>query len=154
MKYIATIEIPRNSDRRIHKGNQPHNMGIFEDFGPLIDKIKANDGKMPLAYGFINDTTSTDISYEYADEIDVMVFSNREFKTEGSVEVFPFAMMVRQDGDYKVLAHDDTVSYNSFDEVPIEMQKILMDFNGFKLPIVEIKDKEATILYLDENMIK
>jgi inorganic pyrophosphatase len=89
MKYIATIEIPKNSTRRIHKGNQPHNMGIYEDFGPLIDKVKVNDGKMPLAYGFINDTNSSDSVYEYPDEVDVMVFSEKEFKTEDSVEIIP-----------------------------------------------------------------
>lgn len=151
MKYIATIEIPKNSDRRIHKGYEDHIKGQFVDFGPISDKITANGGLMPLAYGFVENTLGND---GVPDEIDVMVFSNNELKTQDSVEVFPFAMMVRQDGDYKVLAHDETVSYNSFDEVPTEMQKILMDFNGFKLPIVEVKDKEAAILYLNENMLK
>ena len=83
-----------------------------------------------------------------------MIFSEKDLKTEDSVEVSPFAMMVRQDGDYKVLAHDDTMNLNSWDDVPLEMQKTLMDFNGFKLPIVEIKDKESAILYLNDNMIK
>lgn len=154
MNYIATIEIPKNSDRRIHKGNQSHNMGIFEDFGAISEKITANGGRMPLAYGFINDTKSTDSSYEFSDEIDVMVFSIREFKTEDVVEVYPFAMMVRQDGDYKVLAHDHTMKLDSWNDVPAEMQKTLMEFNGFKLPIVEVKDKEAAILYLNNNMLK
>jgi len=149
MKYLATIEIPKNFDRRIHKGNQPHNMGIFEDFGPLIDKIKTNNGRMPLAYGFINDTTSTDSTYEYSDEIDVMVFSNNQFKTENIVEITPFAMMVRQDGDYKVLAHDDTMRLDSWDDVPADIQKILMEFNGFKLPIVEVKNATETIEYIE-----
>ena len=153
MKYTATIEIPKDSTRRIHKGNQPHNMGIFEDFGPLIDKIKANNGHMPLAYGFINNTTSTDASYEYSDEVDVMVVSNNEFKTEDTVEITPFAMMVREDGDYKVLAHDDTVQVNSFDVLPSDLQKILLDFNGFKLPIVEIKNQEDTLKYLESVKI-
>ncbi len=146
MKYIATIEIPQNSTRRIHKGNQAENLGIFTDFGPLIDKIKANDGKMPLAYGFIENTTGSDGE---GDEVDVMVFSENEYKTEDSTEVTPFAMMVREDGDFKVLAHDDTVQMDSWDDVPAEMQKTLMDFNGFKLPIVGIRNKEETIKYID-----
>lgn len=149
MKYIATIEIPKNSPRRIHKGNQPHNMGIYEDFGPLIDKIKANGGRMPLAYGFINDTASTDSAYAYVDEVDVMIFSSKEFKTEDTVEVTPFAMMMREDGDFKVLAHDDTMQINSWDEISADMQKTLMEFNGFKLPIVEVKNAEETIRYIE-----
>jgi len=151
MNYIATIEIPKNSDRRIHKGNQPHNMGIFEDFGLLGDKIKANGGRMPLAYGFIENTTGSDGE---GDEVDVMVFSEKEFKTEDAVEVTPFAMMMREDGDYKVLAHDETVQIDSWDHVPEEMQKTLMEFNGFKLPIVEVKGKDETIEYLEQVKIK
>ena len=149
MKYVATIEIPKNSDRRIHKGNQSHNMGIFEDSGPLIDKIKANNGRMPLAYGFIENTKSTDSIYEFPDEVDVMVFSTKEFKTGDSVSVTPFATMIREDGDHKTLAHDDTMQVNSWEEVPVEMQKTLMDFNGFKLPIIRIENKEDTIKYLE-----
>lgn len=151
MKYIATIEIPKNSNRRIHKGNQVENFGKFVDFGPISEKITANGGRMPLAYGFIENTVGTDSE---ADEIDVMVFSDREFKTADSVEIIPFAMMVRSDGDHKILAHDDTVTIDSWDEVPVEMQKILMDFNGFKLPIIEIKEKDEVILYINNNMIK
>lgn len=147
MKYIATIEIPKNSDRRIHKGNEPDNFGIFTDFGPLIDKIKANNGRMPLAYGFINGTTGTDGE---GDEVDVMIFSDRDLKTEDTTEITPFAMMVREDGDFKVLAHDDTIQIGSWDDVPADMQKILMDFNGFKLPITEIKDTADTVEYIQK----
>jgi inorganic pyrophosphatase len=151
MNYIATIEIPKNSDRRIHKGNQPENFGKFMDFGPISDKITANNGRMPLAYGFIENTTGSDGE---GDEVDVMVFSEKEFKTEDSVEVTPFAMMMREDGDYKVLAHDGTVQIDSWDHVPVEMQKTLMEFNGFKLPIVEVKGKDETVAYLEQVRIK
>lgn len=146
MKYTATIEIPKDSDRRIHKGNQPDNLGQFVDFGPISDKITANNGRMPLAYGFIENTTGSDGE---GDEVDVMIFSENEFKTEDTVEITPFAMMVREDGDYKVLAHDETMQINSWEEVPADMQKILMDFNGFKLPIVGIKNAEETVAYID-----
>ncbi len=151
MNYIATIEIPKNSDRRIHKGNQPDNLGKFVDFGLISDKITANNGRMPLAYGFIENTTGSDGE---GDEVDVTVFSEKEFKTEDSVAIIPFAMMMREDGDYKVLAHDETVTIDSWDHVPEEVQKILMEFNGFKLPIIEIKGKDETIAYLEQVRIK
>jgi inorganic pyrophosphatase len=146
MKYIAIIEIPKNSNRRIHKSNQFENFGEFIDFGPISDKISANGGHMPLAYGFIQDTIGGDGE---GDEVDVMIFSMNEFKTADSVEVIPFATMVREDGDYKILAHDETVSINSWEEVPVDIQKILMDFNGFKLPILSIKDSHETLTYLE-----
>jgi|JI10StandDraft_1071094.scaffolds.fasta_scaffold296920_2 inorganic pyrophosphatase len=151
MKYIATIEIPKNSDRRIHKGYEDHIKGQFVDFGPISEKITANGGRMPIAYGFINNTIGTD---GLPDEIDVMVFSESDLKTEDTVEVIPFATMVRSDGDHKILAHDNTILYNSFNEIPAGMQKTLMEFNGFKLPIAEVKNKEETILYLNNNMLK
>lgn len=81
------------------------------------------------------------------------VFSKKEYKTEDSLEITPFAMMMREDGDFKVLAHDDTMPINSWEEVPTDMQKILMDFNGFKLPIIEVKNVQETIKYLESVKI-
>ena len=60
MKYIATIEIPKNHDRRIHKAYEEHIKGQFVDFGPINDKITANGGRMPLAYGYIEGTLGND----------------------------------------------------------------------------------------------
>lgn len=146
MTYTAIIEIPKNSDRRIHKGNQPDNFGQFIDFGPISEKITANGGRMPIAYGFIENTTSADGEN---DELDVMVFSTQDLQTEQSVSVTPFAMMVRSDGDHKVLAHDDTMHINSWDDVESEIQKTLLEFNGFKLPIIEVQGKDETIRYIE-----
>ena len=143
MNYIATIEIPQNSDRRIHKD---YHEWKFIDFGLISEKITANGGRMPLAYGFINNTAS---DTPEQDEVDVMVFSENQFKTGDSVQIVPFAMMVRQDGDHKVLARDSTVQITSWQEVPADMQKILMDFNGFKLPLVDVKNAQETITYIE-----
>lgn len=145
MNYLATIEIPKNSDRRIHKGNQPENLGMFVDFGPISDKITANGGRMPIAYGFIENTISADGEN---DELDVMVFSNKDLQTQDTVSITPFAMMIRSDGDHKVLAHDETVTISEWSAVNPELQKTLLEFNGFKLPITEIQDKEKTLEYI------
>lgn len=145
MNYLATIEIPKNSDRRIHKGNQPENFGKFVDFGAISEKITANGGRMPIAYGFIENTISADGEN---DELDVMVFSTRDLKTEDTIAITPFAMMVRSDGDHKVLAHDETLTINDWSEVDPELQKTLLEFNGFKLPIVEVQNKEKTLEYI------
>lgn len=151
MIYTATIEIPKNSDRRIHKGDQPDNFGQFIDFGPISDKITVNGGRMPLAYGFIENTTGSDGE---GDEVDVMIFSDKEFKTEDRVAITPFAMMIRSDGDHKILAHDDTIQIDSWDDIQPEIQKTLMEFNGFKLPIVEVKGKDETIAYIESVKVK
>jgi inorganic pyrophosphatase len=150
MNYMAIIEIPKNSDRRIHKGMHPENAGRFVDLGPLVDVIAVNDGKMPVAYGFIEHTIGTDGE---GDEIDVIVFSENNFKTGDSVSMIPFAMLIRSDGDHKVLAHDDTVQIDSLDDLPTDMQKLVMDFNGFKLPIVEVQYRNQTIEYINSRMV-
>ncbi|MDB4984266.1 MAG: hypothetical protein JWM20_445 [Patescibacteria group bacterium] len=146
MNYLATIEIPKGSGRRIHKGYEDHIKGQFVDFGPISDKITANGGLMPLAYGFIENTRGSD---GVPDEVDVMVFSTKDLKTEDSLEVTPFAIMVREDGDQKILAHDETMELNSWDDVPEDIKKILMDFNGFKFPIVEVKNAHDAIAYVE-----
>lgn len=151
MTYNATIEIPKNSDRRIHRTIKDdeegkYKKGEFYDFGLISEKITANNGLMPLAYGFIEGTVGSDGE---DDEVDVMVFSSNDYKTADSLQVTPFAMMVREDGDYKLLAHDSTMEINSWDDVPAEMQQTLLAFNGFHKKIVEIKGKEDTIAYLE-----
>ncbi len=147
MKYVATIEIPKDSPRRIHKSYDPEKEGAFVDLGLISEKNTANGGLMPLAYGFIEGTVGSDGE---GDEVDVMIFSTNEFKTGDSVEVWPFATMIRDDGDYKVLAHDGTVDIASWDEIPADMQNILMEFNGFHHPIMEVKDAQETQSYIKE----
>lgn len=96
----AVIEIPKGCDRRIHL---KFDKTEFEDFGPIKDKIPVNEGVIPVDYGFIADTHTKE-----NDEVDVLIFSNREFKTGDEVEVEVIGIIKRADGDDKVLAVDDS----------------------------------------------
>lgn len=150
MHYTAIIEIPKNCDRRIHWGNRPENKGTFVDLGPLKEVIPVNDGKMPMAYGFIKNTVGTDGE---GDEVDVLVFSEKEFKTGEEVSITVFGILKREDGDQKVLAHDDTVSYKSFGDLSPDLQKVTTDFHGFKHKIVSIEDKNSAELYVQGTVV-
>lgn len=150
MTYIAIIEIPKDCDRRIHWGNRPENKGTFVDLGPLKEVIPVNDGKMPMAYGFIKGTVGTDGE---GDEVDALIFSNKDFKTGDEVSITVFGILKREDGDQKVLAHDDTVSFDSFESLPTDLQKVTTDFHGFKHKIVSIEDKHSAESYVESTVV-
>lgn len=142
MNYNAIIEIPKNGDRRIHFA---YNRKDFIDLGKLGDVIPVNDGLMPLHYGFI----TTAFNNDEGDEIDVLIFSKRDYKTQDKVAIRPIGMMIRADGDHKVIATDDTVDYQSFADAPADEQKKVLDFNGFKHPITSMIDAEETTKFLE-----
>jgi len=149
--YTAVIEIPKNCDRRIHWGNRPENKGTFVDLGPLYDVIPVNDGKMPMAYGFLKGTVGTDGE---GDEVDVLIFSNKEFKTGDEATVTLFGILKREDGDQKVLAHDETVSYDSFQNLDPELQKVTLDFHGSKHKITSIEEKAVAEEYVKATVVQ
>lgn len=146
MNYTAVIEIPKDCDRRIHWGNQPENRGTFVDLGPLVEKIPVNGGKMPMAYGFLKNTVGTDGE---GDEVDVLVFSNNEYKTGDEMPVTIVGIITREDGDQKLIAHDDSMVFDSFEDLPEELRKVTLDFHGFKSPIISVEGKEAALKYLE-----
>jgi hypothetical protein len=79
----------------------------------------------------------------------VAVFSKKEFKTGDEVPISIIGMLIREDGDHKMLAKDDTISEESFQELPEELQKVMLDFHGFKHKITSIEDKESALKYLE-----
>jgi inorganic pyrophosphatase len=145
VNYKAIIEIPKNCDRRIH---MRYDGSGFEDFGPIKDKIPVNDGAMPVAYGYIVDA----INKDEKDNVDVLVFSNREYKTGDEMDVRIFGLMNRDDGDHKILAVDSTVEYKSFDEIPADEQKLIMEYFGYQKNIM-IMDGESADEYLKECLV-
>jgi len=70
MQHIATIEIPKGSDRRIHMS---YDKSGFVDLGPIKDQIPVNEGVTPVCYGYIDGT----LNKKEGDEVDVIVFSNK-----------------------------------------------------------------------------
>lgn len=144
MTYTAVIEIPKNSDRRIHKAI---GSGEFVDFGPIQEKIPVNQGKMPVAYGFIKDTFNPG----EGDEVDVLVFSEKALQTKDEVTIEIFGMLVREDGDHKVLAADRTTHIRSVSEIPEELWDLITHYFSTKYRIVKIEDKLGTEKYLKES---
>jgi inorganic pyrophosphatase len=143
MSYTAIVEIPKGSDRRIHKG---HNTDKFIDLGPTNEIIPINNGVMPVCYGFLKGI----INKEEGDEVDVLIFSDKEYKTGDYVEVEIFGIFIREDKDHKILAKDSSVPYELVSDIQHDTLKLVTEFFGHKHKIILVGNKEQALEYLEE----
>jgi inorganic pyrophosphatase len=147
MQYIATIEIPKGSDRRIHMSYD--NSG-FIDLGPIKEHIPINEGVMPVHYGYIEGT----MNKEEGDEVDVIVFSKKSYSTGDKVEIEILGTLIREDGDHKVVARDSSVDDEVFQKLSGTERKLIVDYMGYKSPIVSVDTKEQTLEYVKNSEVK
>lgn len=143
--YTAVIEIPRGSTRRIHHNYEKTK---FIDLGPLKEKIPVNDGVITVNYGYLKGTFNKDDK----DEVDVLVYSKKSYKTGEEVVVTPIATFERADKDHKVLAVDTTTQdTKTMEDIPKEELKIITDFVAYHHPITSVLNKKETIDYLEKS---
>lgn len=150
MKLKAIIEIPKGNDQRWHLNFARTKI---ENFGPIKDVIPVNDGKMPVAYGYLENVFNHEETNEEGikENLDVLVFSNKSFGIGESIDVAPFAMFVREDGDHKVISHDETFLLEKWEDIPLAERDLIIEFFGYKSKIKEIVDKEGTEEYIKSN---
>ncbi len=120
----------------------------FKDYGPIIDRIPVNNGVMPVSYGYIENA----INKTEKDNVDVIILSNREYKTGDEVEAEIIGILNREDNDHKVIAIDDSVTYKSFSEVPAQERNLILDYFGYGHKITT-KDKAEALEYLADCSI-
>ncbi len=145
MKYLAVVEIPKGSNRRIHMSYD--NTG-FIDLGPIKDQIPVNDGVMPVCYGYIDKT----INKQEKDNVDAIIFSNKSYDTGDTVLVEIIGMLTRDDGDHKLITVDDSITINNFSEIDSDEMKLIRQYFGYKSKINSIDSKEKAIKYLQNCM--
>jgi len=141
MNYIAVIEMGKGETRRIHL---KYDGSGFIDLGPIKDQIPVNEGIMPINYGYLENT----LNPIEKDDVDVVIFSNKLYKTGDKVEVEIIGMFNREDGDHKVLAVDDSMKIESFEDILPTERESLLDFFGYKSKIVSISTKDEALEYL------
>lgn len=138
--YKAIIEIPKGSSRRIH---HKYDKSCFHDFGPLVEKIPINKGKIPINYGYLKNY----FNKKEKDELDVLVFSKKKFETGDKVYVNPIAILKREDGDDKVVAVDKTFKETKdFDDIP--EKELITRFFSHHHRISSVLNKKDTTSYL------
>jgi len=146
MRYLAVIEIPKGSDRRVHMS---HDKSGFIDFGPIKEQIPVNDGVMPVCYGYIDNTLNKDDE----DNVDVIIFSRRHYGTGDKVLVEIIGMLNREDEDHKLIAIDDSIEIKNFTEIEENERNLILEYFGYKSKISSIDPKEVAIEYLHDCII-
>jgi inorganic pyrophosphatase len=143
--YKVIIEIPKGSDRRIHMSYE--NKG-FKDFGPIKEKIPINDGVMPVCYGYLVDF----VNELEKDNVDCLVFTTKNLNTGDEVEVEVIGIMKRDDGDHKIFTKDETVSINTFEDLPEQEIKLIKEYFGYKKQLfIEGRDKAIEYLQISKS---
>lgn len=140
----AIIEIPKGDDRRRH---MRYDKSGFIDLGPTKDVIPINDGVMPIHYGYIPDT----LNVGGGDEIDVLIFSEKEFVVGEEVEIKPIALINRADGDDKVVAIDSSIGYKSWSDVPADERELIEKFFSYHHEFKSIENAGVATLYVENG---
>lgn len=141
--FNAVIEMSKGDTRRRHFSSEDKTLLL--DLGP-VPKIM-NDGIMPEAYGFLDGI----INKAEGDEVDIVLFSNKEYLSSEKVVVFPIGIIIRSDKDHKVLAVDDSLqkSITDLKDIPDSRMKPVLRFFGAVYPIVDLKGKREALEYID-----
>lgn len=157
--FEVFIEIPKGIYRRLHLGYlDEHGKREMIDLGPIRKEIPVNKGAMPVAYGFIIGTLQKDEAalnpHEIPDEVDACVYSTRKFKIGERVHAKPIAMLVRQDGDHKLICIDSTMKskVKRWEDIPEKERKLWLDYFGYKSKVISIENAYAANAYIQENL--
>lgn len=141
MKYTGIVEIPKGCDRRIHKSNDT---GLFVDFGPTKEVIPVNEGKMPVCYGFLKGV----MNKVEGDEVDLLIFSHKEYTTGDEISIEVLGLIEREDGDHKIVGKDDSINFQSIGDIDSKTWELVLSYFGFKHKITAVKNKDEALLYL------
>ena len=140
----AVIEMPRGDNRRRHI---KYDKSGFIDLGPTKDVIPVNDGVMPVNYGYIKDT----LNVGEGDEIDVLIFSKQILSVGQEIDILPFALIRRADGDDKVVACDNTIDIKSWDDIDRSERELIEKFFSYHHKFIAIENKEVAEKYLEDG---
>jgi len=141
------IEIPKGDDRRRHL---KYDKSGFIDLGPIKDVIPVNDGIMPIHYGFVPKT----LNEKEGDEIDVMILSDRTFSVGQEIETEPIALLVRTDGDDKVVSVDETKKdLKCWDDIPESERSLIENFFTYHHKFLSIKGAQAAKKYIEQGKL-
>jgi inorganic pyrophosphatase len=140
----AIIEIPLGDDRRRH---MKYDKSGFIDLGPTKEVIPVNDGVMPVNYGYIKDT----LNIGEGDEIDVLIFSKQILSVGQEIDILPFALIRRADGDDKVVSTDNTLDIKSWEDIEQGERELIEKFFSYHHKFIAIENKESAEKYIESG---
>ena len=116
------------------------------DLGLIKDVIPINDGVMPVHYGYIPATFNNE-----DEEIDILIFSDKDLEVGEEIEVEPIALIIRADGDDKVIAVDDSVNLKSWPDVPAGERELIEKFFSYHHEFKSIQDAALAKQYVEDG---
>jgi inorganic pyrophosphatase len=102
---------------------------------------------MPVNYGYIKDT----LNIGEGDEIDVLIFSKQILSVGQEVDILPFALIRRADGDDKVVACDGSVDFKNWDDIEKGERELIEKFFSYHHKFIAIENKESAEKYIEEG---
>lgn len=139
--FKAIIESPKGDNRRRHFDKKKNRV---IDLGPLKKAIPINNGIAPVNYGFIKNT----FCKADGEEIDVLLVSDNKLKIGEEVKIYPIALILRADGDDKIVAVDKSTKgkYKSWDDLP--NKDLIEKFFSYHYEFLSIKDSQKAYKYI------
>ncbi len=145
MIFEAIIEIPRGDDRRRHFNCEKN---MFVDLDPIKERIPVNEGVMPIHYGFIPNTHNP----ADKDDVDLLLYSEREFKVGEKVKVRLIGLLDRADGDSKVIAiEENNQEIKKCEDIPKEEMDLIIRYFGVHHKIKMIDDEKMAEEYVERH---
>lgn len=147
--FQAIIESPKGDDRRRHFDKKKNKV---IDLEPLKDVIPVNNGIAPINYGFIIGTKCQADN----EEIDALVISENKLKIGEQVEIYPIALMLREDGDDKIVAVDNSTikKFKTWQNIPKEKRNLIEKFFSYHHKFTEIKGSKDAVQYIEHHGIQ
>ena len=145
--FEVLIEMPKGESRRIHLD---YSRTYYIDLGPIKNVIPVNQGKMPIAYGFVIGTLIKDEEEE--SELDAVVYSEKDYKIGDRVRAYPIAAIHIKNGDHKIVLVDDSTKGKLWNDIPSDERDTILKYFGYKSPVESIGDKDDALNLIKKNL--
>ncbi|MEM4064491.1 MAG: inorganic diphosphatase, partial [Candidatus Micrarchaeaceae archaeon] len=145
--YEILIEMPKGESRRIHLA---YSRAFYIDLGPIKNIIPVNEGKMPIAYGFVVGTLIRDEEEE--SELDAIVYSKKDYKIGDRIRAYPIAALHIKNGDHKIVCVDDSTREKSWNDIPRDERVLILKYFGYKSPVESVGGKEDALALIEKNL--
>ncbi len=145
--YRAFIEIPKGDDRRRH---MKYDKSGLIDLGPIKDVIPVNNGIMPIHYGYVLDTINK--KEDPPEELDVLIFSKKQFQISDVIKIKPIAIIKREDNDHKIVATEEN-DLRGWKEIHDNEKELIKSYFGYKSKIVSIEGEKEAIDLIENSLV-
>ncbi len=145
--FEVLIEMPKGESRRIHLD---YSRTYYADLGPIKNVIPVNEGKMPVAYGFVIGTLIKDEEEE--SELDAIVYSEKDYKIGDRASAYPIAAIHIKNGDHKIVFVDSGTKEKSWDDIPSDEKDTILKYFGYKSPVKSVGDKDDALNLIKKNL--